>query len=177
MHGAGIAAVERSQDTAQPIAGCDALVTGRTGLALLIRTADCVPLFFTDRSRGVVGLAHAGWRGLAAGLPLRVIAAFRHLYQSRPEDIRVAVGPCIRACCYEVGPEFTARFGPCVRLHNGRRVCDLVAVAIDQLRRGGIGSRHIADSQRCTACEAQHWFSIRREGQATGRLLSFILLR
>ena len=154
VHGAGIAVIERSQDTAQPIAGCDALVTGVAGTALVIRTADCVPLFFRDDSRGVVGLAHAGWRGLAAKLPLRLIAAFRHLYHSRPEDVRVAVGPCIRACCYEVGPEFAGRFGPFVRQHPGRRVCDLVGVAIDQLRLGGIRTRQIADSQRCTACEA-----------------------
>ena len=177
VHGAGIAVIERSQDIAQPIAGCDALVTGLAGTALVIRTADCVPLFFRDDSRGVVGLAHVGWRGLAAKLPLRLIAAFRHLYHSHPEDLRVAVGPCIRACCYEVGPEFAERFGPFVRLHDGRRVCDLVGVAVDQLRLGGIRAHQIADSHRCTACEAQHWFSIRREGQATGRLLSFIMLR
>lgn len=160
-----------------PVPGCDALITNASGVALLIRTADCLPIFFADASRGVVGLAHAGWRGLAAQLPARVVAACRHAYQSRAEELQVAIGPAIRRCCYEVGPEFAARFGPFIGVQEGRRTCDLVGVAVDQLRRCGVDPARIVDTQRCTACETTRWFSLRREGSSTGRLTSIIMVR
>ena len=177
VHGSSIAMIHRSLDLPGPVAGCDALLTSLPAMALVIRTADCLPLFLMDPARRAVGIAHAGWRGLAAGLPLRCLSAFRHAYHSRPEELRVAIGPSIRSCCYEVGPEFVARFGPFVGLRGGRRTCDLVGVAVDQFRRGGVRPAHIIDCQQCTACDAHRWFSIRRDGQATGRLRSFILIR
>ena len=158
------------------VPGCDALLTAAPGVALLIRTADCLPIFFADPARGVVGIAHAGWRGLAAGLPARVVAAFRHAHRSRIEELQVAIGPAIRACCYEVGPEFAERFGPFVQERGGRRTCDLIGLAIDQLRRCGIPPGHIMDTGHCTACELQHWYSLRREGPTTGRLTSLIMV-
>ena len=161
----------------QRIPGCDALLTETGGLTLLIRTADCLPILFAHPVRGIVGIAHAGWRGLAARLPARVVAAFRHLYQCRAEDLQVAIGPAIHACCYEVGPEFSGRFGRFVHERNGRRTCDLIGVAMDQLRSSGVRAEHLVESARCTACESDHWFSVRREGDATGRLTSFIMLR
>ena len=176
VHGSSVAAIGPAAAGMPPVPGCDALVTGTAGLALLIRTADCLPLFVADPGRRVVGLAHAGWRGLAGELPARLIAAFRHLYQSRPEDLRAAIGPAIRSCCYEVGPEFAERFGPFVQECRGRRTCDLIGVARDQLRRCGLRPDRVMDSGQCTACGTTRWFSLRREGPATGRMVSFILL-
>lgn len=161
----------------QPVGGADALLTDVAGVALMIRTADCLPILFADSARGAVGIAHAGWRGLAAALPARVVAAFRHAYHSRAEDVRIAIGPAIRACCYEVGQEFVARFGAFVRERGGRRTCDLVGIAVDQLRRCGIRPDRITDPGQCTACHLERWYSLRREGPATGRLTSLILLR
>jgi YfiH family protein len=177
VHGSSIAVIYQSLDVAAPVAGCDALLTSLPQTALVIRTADCLPLFLVDPSRRAIGIAHAGWRGLAAGLPLRCLAAFRHVYHSRPEELRVAIGPAIRSCCYEVGPEFERHFGSFVQVRARRRTCDLTGLAIDQLRRGGVSPAQIRDSQQCTACAGSPWFSIRREGQATGRLLSFIMIR
>lgn len=177
VHGSSIAMIERVPPPREPITGCDALVTGLPGLALVVRTADCLPIFFADPSRAVVGLAHVGWRGLAGSLPARMVACLRHAYHSRPEDLRVAIGPGIRACCYAVGPEFAERFGPFVEERDGRRTCDLAAAAAAQLQGAGVRAGRIADSQRCTACEAEHWFSLRRDGEGTGRLLSFIMVR
>ncbi len=177
VHGSSVAAIERRTGSLPPVQGCDALVTSVPGLALLIRTADCLPLFFADPSRGVVGLAHVGWRGLAEELPARVLAMCRHVYHSPASELRVVIGPAIRSCCYEVGLEFESRFGRFVQVRGGRRTCDLIGVAMDQLLRCGIRPEHLLDSQRCTACEAQHWFSLRREGQATGRLTALIMVR
>ena len=161
----------------QIVPGCDALLTHAAGTALLVRTADCLPIFFADPRRGVVGLAHAGWRGLAASLPTRVVAAFCHVYHVPAEALHVAIGPAIRACCYEVGPEFAERFGPFVQERGGRRTCDLVGAACDELRRCGVRPDRVADTRQCTACDLRRWFSLRREGPSTGRLTSLIVLR
>ncbi len=177
VHGSSIAAIDHPFESSDPIAGCDGLLTSHPGVALLIRTADCLPLFFAEPSRGIIGLAHAGWRGLAAQLPLRMLAAFRHLYHVRAEALHVAIGPAIRSCCYEIGPEFASRFAPFVHRRGDHRTCDLIGVAIDQLRQGGVRAERIADCHQCTACDTQRWFSLRREGQATGRLTSLIALR
>ena len=176
VHGCSIALLEHRGGASQWISGCDALMTSLPRVALLIRTADCLPMFFSNPSRGIVGLAHIGWRGLAARLPMRMVAAFRHLYQSCAVELQVAIGPSIRACCYEVGPEFAARFGSHVQRRAGRLTCDLVGAAIGQLRRSGVRRDRILDAERCTACEAQRWFSLRREGAASGRLTSVIML-
>ena len=176
VHGASVAVIERVRQPADPIAGCDALLTRLPGTALMVRTADCLPIFFYDARRDVVGLAHAGWRGLAAQLPMRVVGALRHAYRTSAGDLHVAIGPAIRACCYEVGAELSARFGTFVQQRQGRRTCDLIGVAIDQLMRCGVPSKRITDTGRCTSCEANRWFSLRREGSSTGRLTSLIML-
>ena len=157
--------------------GCDALVTGTPGVALLVRTADCLPILFADPSRGVIGIAHAGWRGVAAELPARVLAVLRHVYHTRIEDVWVAIGPAIRACCYEVGPEFAECFGSFVRERAGRRTCDLVGAATAALRQCGIRPAQLCDSGVCTACGAPGWFSVRRDGPTTGRMTSVILIQ
>ncbi len=177
VHGGSVAVVERYEENAATVPGCDALLTRVPGLALTVRSADCLPIFFADPARGVIGIAHAGWRGLSVSLPTRIVSAFRHAYHTRASELRVALGPAIRACCYEVGPEFAARFGPFVREHGGRRTCDLIGVARAQLLACGIRPDHILDSERCTACDTHRWFSLRREGPDTGRLTSLIVLR
>lgn len=177
VHGASIAVIGGWGKDEGAVPGCDALLTRLTGVALVVRTADCLPLFFADPARGVIGIAHAGWRGLAASLPARVVSAFRHAYHTSADELRVAIGPAIRACCYEVGPEFAERFGPFVRTAQGRRTCDLIGVARSQLERCGVRPERVVDSARCTACERRHWFSLRREGPSTGRMASLIMMR
>ncbi len=176
VHGGSVAVIERA-DVPSPIPGCDALLTSVPGIALLIRTADCLPIFFADPGRGVIGIAHAGWRGLSAALPARVVAAFRRAFHSQAEELQVVIGPAVHSCCYDVGPEFAARFGPFVEHRQGRLVCDLIGVAKDQLRRSGIVPSRLTAVRHCTGCEVERWFSVRREGEATGRLTSLIMLR
>ncbi len=177
VHGASIAVIERYQATELCIPGCDALVTSLPNVLLMIRTADCLPIFYADAQRGIVGIAHAGWRGIAAQLPARMLGMFSTVYGVPPEAVQVAIGPAIHACCYEVGPEFEARFGPFVISREGRRKCDLIGATIDQLQRAGARPQQIMESQHCTSCELQHWFSLRKEGAATGRMTSFVMLQ
>ena len=177
VHGASVAVLHHAPPSAEMLAGCDALLTDVPGLALAIRTADCLPVCLADPARGVVGIAHVGWRGLAASLPGRLVAAVRHAYQCPPEALQVVIGPGIRACCYEVGPELLGPFGSFVQSRGTLRMCDLAGAAIEQLRHSGLRAERILDTQQCTACEPERWFSPRREGPETGRLMSFVPLR
>ena len=231
VHGTSIAAIEIVPPGAclSSVAGCDALLTSLSQLALTIRTADCLPLYVWDAAKRVIGLAHVGWRGVAKQLPMRLASFLRQWYQSRVEDVWWGLGPAIRACCYEVGPEFEARFhGPpgssragagrrfVTRNREGRRTFDLAGAAIEQLQQCGMRMDQVLDSGVCTACDRAgtilagdraegirsgkevsaieglpteevpraaeraadrgRWFSVRREGDATGRLFSFIAL-
>ena len=87
----------------------DALVTNRPGVALGVMAADCAPVLLADAGAGVIGAAHAGWRGALAGVVQTTIAAMERL-GARREDMRIVVGPCIGPASYEVGPEFPAPF-------------------------------------------------------------------
>ena len=193
VHGVSIASVELSTAPIHPVAGCDALVTQTLGLGLAVRTADCLPLFVWDPVQGVVGVAHAGWRGLAAALPRRLLSFLHQRYHTHPGDLWVGIGPSIRACCYDVGPAFDRRLAPWVQEESpaslklrsglsearsakegGRRTCDLIACATAQLREAGVAAHRVLDSGQCTACEPDRWWSLRREGEACGRLISCI---
>jgi YfiH family protein len=94
-------------DTARPQA--DALVTDRPGVLLGILTADCAPVLLADREAGVIGAAHAGWKGALAGVTDQTIAAMEGL-GARRSRIAAAIGPCIAQASYEVGDDFRARF-------------------------------------------------------------------
>jgi YfiH family protein len=87
----------------------DGLVAARPGLALLVTVADCLPVFLFEPASGVVGALHAGWRGIAGGVLEAGIEAARAAGAS-PGAIRVAIGPGIGPCCFEIGPEVEARF-------------------------------------------------------------------
>lgn len=87
----------------------DAMVTDRPGLALGVLTADCAPVLLADRSAGVVGAAHAGWKGAHGGILEAVVSAMERL-GARPDRIAAAIGPTISQAAYEVGPEFVERF-------------------------------------------------------------------
>ncbi len=87
----------------------DAMVTSKPGLALAVCTADCAPVLFADRNGGVVGAAHAGWKGAFTGVLESTVEAMVKLGSKKP-DISAAIGPCIAQLSYEVGPEFKTRF-------------------------------------------------------------------
>jgi polyphenol oxidase len=163
----------------------DAIVTATRGLAVGVLTADCAPVLFADAEAGVVAAAHAGWRGVLAGILESTIATMQSL-GARPERIVAAVGPCIGQAAYQVGPEFqlaflqrepgNARFfmqpAPGARPHF-----DLGAYAADRLGQAGLAS-----NQRSKFCTYSHvqFFSF-RHSQASqepdyGRQISAIVL-
>jgi polyphenol oxidase len=142
----------------------DGVFTHTQGLAPAVLVADCLPVSVTGP--GAVAMLHAGWRGLSEGILATGVAAVREL--GGPGDpIEAAVGPGIRACCYEVGEEVHgafAAYGPGVR--RGKNL-DLAAVARAQLARAGVSVVH--DIGLCTACQPELFFSHRRDRGITGR--------
>lgn len=163
----------------------DAMVTATPGIALAVLTADCQPVLFADPQAGVIGAAHAGWRGARDGVLEATIDAMEALGAER-RNIAAVVGPCISQNAYEVGQEFFETFtddDPDSRRFfvNGagdRLLFNLPAYGLHRLRGAGIG--HAEWTQHCTYAEPQRFFSYRRTthaGEADyGRLISVIRL-
>ena len=147
----------------------DALITNEIGKCIGVRTADCVPILMVDSRHGAVAAVHAGWRGTAVGIVKQVIDKMQSDFAVSAADLYAAVGPCIRACCYEVGPEVAAHFNLI-----GRCNIDLPEANRHQMEAAGLPPDHIFDSGLCTACQTSQFFSFRREPHNPGRMLSSI---
>lgn len=155
------------------VAGADGLFTQTPGIALAVTCADCVPLVLASPKQGLAAVVHAGWRGMAAG----IIDGAARLFED-PQDVRVAIGPSIGPCHYEVGEDVALAVaaayesGAVTERRKGRLYLDLAATARAALR--AIGVRKVEDTGLCTACERRRFFSHRRDG-ATGRQLALAM--
>ena len=156
----------------------DGIITNRAGLACGVRTADCVPIFYFDPREKVAGIAHAGWRGIRDGICGKMVERMKETFGTQPANVRVAIGPAIRDCCYEVGEEFREYFPEQYRIRKtgpsaGKGFVDLAAAAAGDLIRAGVGEPHIRDCGICTSCRHDLFFSARR-GDGKERILSVI---
>lgn len=163
----------------------DAMVTRTPGLILGILTADCVPVLFADREAGVIGAAHAGWKGAISGVTDRTIAAMEMLGATRA-GIACAIGPCIGRASYEVTLDFAERFerddADNARFFSAGRTghCqfDIAAYVASRLQAAGIGRISLLDED--TYSQADRFFSYRRSCHAQesdyGRQISMIAL-
>lgn len=167
----------------RPVA--DAMVTATPGIVLGVLTADCQPVLFADAKAGVIGAAHAGWRGAKDGVLEATVVAMEALGATRA-GIHAVIGPTISQSAYEVGPEFidsfitdnpqNARFF--VKGPADRYLFDLPAFGLHQLRAAGVG--HAEWTRHCTYSDPDRFYSYRRTthaGEADyGRLISVIRL-
>ncbi len=163
----------------------DALVTNQVGLGLSVLTADCLPVLFHDVQAGVVGAAHAGWRGALGGILEATLAAMAELH-AKSSRITAVIGPAISQPAYEVGPEFYANFlnvdidseGFFSRGEQGRYRFNLPAYAQMRLQRAGVGQ--VENLGECTYLGTDRFFSYRRSQQDGhsdyGRQISVIRL-
>jgi YfiH family protein len=163
----------------------DGLMTGEAGLLLGVQTADCVPVLVADTRTRAVAAFHAGWRGTVARIVERGVAQMGREFGTRPEDCVAAVGPCIRACCFEVGDEvrerFAAEFAYAEELFVGRNV-DLQEANRRQLVGAGVAVGDVSVIAECSACARdaegrRRYFSHRAEAGRTGRMLNVIGVR
>jgi YfiH family protein len=155
VHGAGVVRVSTPGEHAGTKA--DAAVTAEAGCALAVLTADCAPVALAS-TEGVIGVAHAGWRGAGAGVLEATVAAMRELGAT---DVKAVIGPCIHAECYEFGAaeldQLAGRLGDAVRAATteGRLALDLPAAVRSALQRAGVET--IDDVDVCTACSSDHY--------------------
>lgn len=162
---------------ADAIKDTDALVTNEKGVALAVFTADCLPIFLIDREKNVIACVHAGWRGTQKAIARKAITAMQERFGTRPENISAYFGPAIRRCCYEVGQEFLAYFKRGIyREKEGIRL-DLIELNYLALREAGVLDENIFDSEICTACRNDAFFSFRREKEACGRQMALIVMQ
>ncbi|KRE90438.1 multicopper polyphenol oxidase [Paenibacillus sp. Soil766] len=170
----------------------DGFITNEQGIVLCAQFADCVPLYFYDPVKRAVGLAHAGWKGTVLNISMATISLMTHTFGSRPSDIRAAIGPSIGVCCYEVDQTVASR----VRLvieetqitseeqkaiitdkGNEKYMLNLQLLNQKLIEQAGILSSHIEVTQLCTSCRTDLFFSHRKEGGSTGRMIAWIGLR
>lgn len=172
VHGSEILTVFKKFEN---IPEADGLITNTPGLALAVRTADCIPIFIYDPQKKCIGLVHAGWRGSRKRIVTHVVNRLSGMFGCDPEDLLIAFGPGIRECCYEIRGEAKKSFVLESEIREGKFYLDLVLVNRDQLIQAGVRFKNIFDCGRCTCCDDQ-FFSYRREGDKTGRHLSLIMI-
>jgi YfiH family protein len=155
----------------------DAAVAVEPGWLLGVETADCLPILLVDPHRRRVAVAHAGWRGTAAGVARCAVEALV-ARGSRPDGLVAVLGPGIGPCCYEVGEEVRSAFGPdgaglFMAGPRGRARLDLRAANVRQMVGVGVAESHIHHIDECTACHPELYHSYRRDGRGGGRMISF----
>jgi YfiH family protein len=189
VHGASVV-VSRATDV-RPDSNLppgDIVMTDDPTIAIAIQTADCVPILMADLRTGAVAAAHAGWRGLVAGVPgVAVVAMSRH-FTTRPADLVVALGPSISADCYEVGEDVRRAFEKSRsfdRLDDwfprttraGHWLFDGWRSVRDQLVQAGVRPDRVHGCELCTFMNATVCCSYRRDGKAAGRMAAAIRAR
>jgi len=167
VHGSRIAMI-RTFPPRGRVSRADGLITARAGIFLSIASADCFPVFFSSADNGVVGIVHAGWRGVIKGIVPNMVRVFRTRYGVGSDRIKVVVGPGIRKCHYEVWPK--TRHKGIVKVYRrflskrgNRLYADLESAIKYQLRRSGVLSKNIRAVGECTYHMPRKYFSLRRD--------------
>jgi YfiH family protein len=181
VHGRNVVRV-RARDGGMVIPATDALITDVPGVALLLRFADCVPVLFYDPVQHTVGLAHAGWRGVAAGVAPATVQAMAATFGSRPEDMWAGIGPAIGPQYYSVGVEVVEAIQAALPAGvqattccDGRWMMNLPAALEAQLH--AVGVMQVEQSGLCTASHVDEWYSHRAEEGRTGRFGVLVMLQ
>lgn len=183
VHGAEVVAAEDLNGG--EIVCADAVMTCEPGVAVAVQTADCLPVLFADPRRRVVAAVHAGRQGIAAGVLAETVGRMAERFGCRPGDLFAALGPAISGACYEVGeecmPPFRERYPDwrefSVTGGAGKWLLDLPEAARHQLRGAGLPEEQIGAEGPCTFSQPERFFSYRRDGAPTGRLLAAIAIR
>ena len=163
----------------------DGLVTSEPGIALACFFADCVPLYFVDPVKHVIGLAHSGWRGTVAHMGRCMVESMQQTFGSRPKDLVAAIGPSICRDCYEVSEDVATEF---LREFPGKEVVtpgraegkyqlDLWLANRLVLEQAGVLREHISVTDICTCHNPQYLFSHRASHGKRGNLAAFLMIK
>ncbi|MFH1778934.1 MAG: peptidoglycan editing factor PgeF [Candidatus Omnitrophota bacterium] len=177
IHRAKVLRIDSKTDLSAPLSECDGAVTDLKNIAMIVLTADCLPIFLYDPFKSAIGIAHAGWRGTYDGIVKNILNAMKLNFKSDPSQMLIGLGPAIRQCCYEVSSEFLGRFPNSVVKRAHKFYFDLVGENVEQLLAQGASSKNIFDCEICTSCSDDRFYSYRRENERAGRMASVIMLK
>lgn len=164
----------------------DGLITNCKNVALVTQFADCVPLLFYDPIKQVIAASHAGWRGTVAEIGKKTVQKMCKAFECNPKDIKAAIGPSIKKCCYEVDDPVVNGFKQLEYINltdilsikeNGKYMLDLQTANRLILENAGIPLENICVSDLCTCCNSQYFHSHRATGGSRGNLAAVIALK
>lgn len=161
----------------------DAVVTDARFVVIGVRVADCVPVLLYDRTREVIGAVHAGWKGTAQGILKNTITLLSREFGTKPGDVQVAIGPCIRGSCYNVGGDVLTVLLNSVKDREGDfygptgRFVDLTTLNCEHALSAGVSKQNIWQYRACSHCNPDKFFSYRYSGKVAGRQGGFIVMR
>ena len=182
VHGAAVRIIKTMDDKENNDEEADGLLTSLKNVPLLIFTADCVPLVFYDSEKGVVGLAHAGWRGTYDNIAEEIIETLAKDYNCERENIKVIIGPSVSGDSYEVSYELVEKFAV-HKIDNYYKKCadkyylDLWTINKELLKRAGILDKNIMVTNFCTVKDNNQFFSYRLDNATAKRIGTFIQLK
>jgi len=164
---------------------CDALITDRPGVPLLVFSADCIPVLLYDPEKGAAAAIHSGWRGTAAGIAAKAVRAMRGRYGTFPGNLLAAIGPGIGPCCFETGEEVVRAIGALgfdvsgfIRKVPGEKwYVDLKGIIARTLEEEGLAGGNICADPECSRCLPSKYWSHRRSGQSRGVQAAVIMLK
>ncbi|UCH81174.1 MAG: peptidoglycan editing factor PgeF [Nitrospiraceae bacterium] len=158
----------------------DAVITKRTDVLIGVIVADCVPVLIYDRARKVIGAVHAGWRGTADGILPHALLKMNNLFNSRPDNVLVAIGPSIGKCSYEVNTDVKDAVenktgkGNYYEMRGDKFMMDLAEANRIQALNSGVSELNIWKSDECTFCNPDKFYSYRYAKETDGRQGGFI---
>jgi YfiH family protein len=185
VHGTHIISTKAARPLNAAHQKADAILTDRENIALFMRFGDCVPIFFYDPIKHVIGISHAGWQGTVERIVRATVNTMQQEYKSRPDDILAGIGPSICGEHYEFGgyalekvqETFKDEIDEVIIAKNGKIYFDLWQANYLQLIHAGLKHEHIQISGVCTAENLEDWYSHRAEHGNTGRFGALLGLK
>lgn len=160
--------------------GVDGLVTNIKGVALALFFADCVPVVAVGVEKKIVGIAHAGWRGIYEGVIPRLVEVMMEVFDTAAEKLQIFIGPSIGPCCYKVEEsimeKFAQRFPEVMAGLGENNHLNLALIGKRQLEKAGVKEKNIHLSNLCTSCRTDLFFSYRASGGRTGRQAGLVAI-
>ncbi|MBL6989239.1 MAG: peptidoglycan editing factor PgeF [Bacteriovoracaceae bacterium] len=155
----------------------DALVTNQKNIAIVVRTADCLPILLYEARKKIIAVIHSGWRGTKKDIVTNTIVKMQDAFNAKAQDMIALLGPSIGSCCYQVGDEVACNFKEvkgAITIKGSSKYLDLSVVVKNSLHNNGV--LQIEKIESCTCCNPDQYFSYRRDKLIQGYQYSIMML-